>query len=81
MRSRAASESGSKRTSTSTVDSRGHEIFAAIAGYAYHGRRRDTTNQFHPPAASIGAFMTTLIAAEIGGWLVLVAGFLDGQVL
>jgi hypothetical protein len=56
-------------------------FFAAVAGYAIHGRRRDTTNQFHPPTPALHAFMATLIAAEIGGWLVLVAGFLQGQVL
>ena len=56
-------------------------FFGAIAGYAYHGWRRDTTNQFHPPTASMGAFMTTLIVAEIGGWLVLAAGFVDAQIL
>lgn len=55
-------------------------FFAAVAGYAVHGRRRDTTNQFHPPARGLHPFMLTLIAAEIGGWLVLVAGFLDSQV-
>ena len=26
------------------------------------------------------AFMTALIVSEIGGWLVLVAGFLDAQI-
>ena len=56
-------------------------FFGAIAGYADHGWRRDTTNQFHPPTAPMSAFMTTLIAAEIGGWLVLVAGFLNAQIL
>jgi hypothetical protein len=56
-------------------------FFAAIAGYAYHGWRRDTTNQFHPPTARMNAFMMTLIAAEIGGWLVLVAGLVRGQIL
>lgn len=56
-------------------------FFAAIVGYAYHGWRRDTTNQLHPPTTEMQAFMTTLIVAEIGGWLVLVAGFLAGQVL
>jgi hypothetical protein len=55
-------------------------FFGAIAGYAYHGWKRDTTNQFHPPTASMSAFMTTLIVAEIGGWLVLVAGFVDAQI-
>ncbi|HEY5815429.1 MAG TPA: hypothetical protein VIS95_03710 [Solirubrobacterales bacterium] len=56
-------------------------FFGAIAGYAYHGWKRDTTNQFHPPTSRMNAFMTTLIAAEIGGWLVLVAGFVDAQIL
>ena len=55
-------------------------FFAAVAGYALHGWRRDTTSQFHPPLRGTHPFMLTLIAAEIGGWLVLVAGFLDSQV-
>jgi hypothetical protein len=56
-------------------------FFAAVGGYALHGWRRDTTNQFHPPAPGLGAFMWSLIVAEIGGWLVLVAGFVDAQVI
>lgn len=56
-------------------------FFAAVAGYAIHGWRRDTTNQFHPPGPGLRPFMATLIAAEIGGWLVLVAGFVDAQIL
>jgi hypothetical protein len=56
-------------------------FFAAVVGYVWHGRRRDTTNQLHPPGPGLRPFMATLIAAEIGGWLVLVAGFLDAQVL
>ena len=55
-------------------------FFAAVCGYALHGRRRDTTNQFHPPGTGMRPFMATLIVAEIGGWLVLVVGFLDAQV-
>ncbi len=55
-------------------------FFLAVAGYAYHGWRRDTDNQFRDPAPGTGAVMLTLIVAEIGGWLVLVAGFLDKQV-
>lgn len=55
-------------------------FFAAVIGYAVHGRRRDTDNQFRDPVAGTHAFMVALIVAEIGGWLVLVAGFLDGQV-
>src|SRR6185436_8090764 len=55
-------------------------FFAAVAGYAMHGWRRDTDNQFRRPMRGLDAFMASLIAAEIGGWLVLVAGFLDAQV-
>ena len=55
-------------------------FFAAVAGYAVHGRRRDTDNQFRDPVAGTHAFMASLVVAEIAGWLVLVAGFLDGQV-
>lgn len=42
-------------------------FFAAVASYALHGRRRDTTNQFHPPVRGAHAFMWALIATEIGG--------------
>jgi hypothetical protein len=55
-------------------------FFAATSGYALHGYRRDTENQFRDPVRGLHLFMITLILAEIGGWLVLVAGFLDGQV-
>jgi amino acid transporter len=56
-------------------------FFAAVAGYMLHGWRRDTDNQFRDPVAGTHAFMVNLILAEIGGWLVLVAGFLDAQIL
>jgi len=56
-------------------------FFAAVAGYAVHGLRRDTDNQFRDPVGGLNAFMVTLIVAEIGGWLVLIAGFLQRQVL
>lgn len=56
-------------------------FYAAVAGYALHGWRRDTDNQFHPPGRGLHPFMATLIAAEVGGWLVLVAGFLERQIL
>jgi hypothetical protein len=55
-------------------------FFAAVGGYVVHGWRRDTDNQFRDPVAGMHGFMISLIVAEIGGWLVLVAGFLDGQV-
>ncbi len=56
-------------------------FFAAVAGYAWHGWRRDTDNQFREPMAGLHAFMIALLLTEIGAWLVLVAGFLDAQVL
>jgi amino acid transporter len=55
-------------------------FFSAVAGYMAHGLKRDTDNQFRDPVAGTHAFMAFLIVAEIGGWLVLVAGFLDGQI-
>ena len=55
-------------------------FFAAVAGYMIHGWKRDTDNQFRRPVRGLEAFMTSLIIAEIGGWLVLIAGFLDGQI-
>lgn len=56
-------------------------FYAAVAGYALHGWRQDTDNQFRDPVAGTHGFMWTLIGAEIGGWLVLIAGFVDGQIL
>jgi hypothetical protein len=55
-------------------------FYASVAGYAIHGWREDTDNQFRKPMPGLHAYMLTLIVAEIGGWLVLSAGFLDGQV-
>jgi len=55
-------------------------FYAAVLGYMVHGWKRDTDNQFRRPVRGTEAFMATLIVAEIGGWLVLIAGFLNGQV-
>lgn len=55
-------------------------FFAAVAHYNWQGVRRVTDNVFREPPRGIKAFMIGLIVAEIGGWLVLVAGFLDAQV-
>lgn len=55
-------------------------FFAAVAGYNFHGWKRDTDNQLRDPDREIRTFMVALIVAEIGGWLVLMAGFLDAQV-
>lgn len=54
---------------------------AAIASYCWHGYRRDTDNQLRDPVRGIHAFMAALITAEVGGFLVLFAGFLEAQVL
>ena len=53
-------------------------FFAAVAGYALHGWKRDTTNQFADPVPGTHAFMTALLVAEIGGFAVLLAGFVAG---
>jgi hypothetical protein len=55
-------------------------FYAAVFGYMMHGWKRDTDNQFRRPVRGLEAFMTSLIVAEIGGWLVLIAGFLDAQI-
>ncbi len=55
-------------------------FFASVATYAIHGWREDTDNQFRDSIPGTHAYMVTLILAEIGGWLVLVAGFLDKQI-
>ncbi|RDH77383.1 hypothetical protein DVS77_15755 [Mycolicibacterium moriokaense] len=53
----------------------------AIATYISHGIRRDTTNQFADPDRGVHAGMLALIVAEIGGFAVLFAGFVVGQLL
>lgn len=53
----------------------------AIAGYVIHGIRKDTDNQFRDPVPGTHAFMWALIVAEIGGFAVLLAGFVDAQIL
>jgi hypothetical protein len=59
-------------------------FLGAVATYVYHGWRQDTDNQFRDPAPSAGAvhgYMAALILGEIGAFSVLIAGFLDAQVL
>lgn len=53
----------------------------AIGAYIVHGARQDTTNQFEHPTASLHAGMWALIVGEIGGFAVLLAGFVNGQFL
>lgn len=54
---------------------------AAIAIYAWHGAKRDTDNQFRDPIRGTHAFMWALIVAEIAGFSVLLAGFVDARIL
>ncbi|WP_068187248.1 hypothetical protein [Mycobacterium sp. UM_CSW] len=54
---------------------------AAILGYITHGARRDTVNQFENPGRGLQVTMVLLIAGEIGGFGVLLAGFVAGQFL
>lgn len=53
----------------------------AIVTYIGHGMKRDTTNQFANPAAGLHAGMLALIVAEIGGFIVLLAGFVVAQLV
>jgi heme/copper-type cytochrome/quinol oxidase subunit 2 len=52
---------------------------AAIASYIAHGARRDTTNQFQHPNFGLHAGMVLLIVGEMGGFAVLLAGFVAAQ--
>ncbi len=54
---------------------------AAVASYISHGVRRDTVNQFEHPTRGTGVSMALLIAGEIGGFAVIFAGFIVGQLL
>ncbi|CAM5742795.1 hypothetical protein MAUB1S_03576 [Mycolicibacterium aubagnense] len=47
----------------------------AIAAYIQHGLRRDTTNQFEHSSVGLHAGMAALILGEVGGFLVLLSGF------
>jgi hypothetical protein len=52
---------------------------AAIASYIVHGLRRDTENQLERPTRVIRSSMTALILGEVGGFAVILAGFVVGQ--
>jgi heme/copper-type cytochrome/quinol oxidase subunit 2 len=54
---------------------------ASIGTYVYHGWRRDTDNQLRDQVRGTTAFMIALIIAEIGGFTVLVLGFVRAQLL
>ncbi|HEX4392754.1 MAG TPA: hypothetical protein VH084_14635 [Mycobacterium sp.] len=51
----------------------------AIVSYIAHGLRRDTDNQFEEPDGALKVAMTALIVGEVGGFAVLLAGFVVGQ--
>jgi hypothetical protein len=51
----------------------------AIVEYIVHGVRRDTTNRFEHVTPALTAGMVALIVGEIGGFAVLLAGFVAGQ--
>ncbi|BAX95025.1 hypothetical protein [Mycobacterium shigaense] len=53
----------------------------AIATYIRHGARRATVNQFDNPSRGTGLAMTLLMVGEIGGFGVILAGFVYGQLL
>jgi hypothetical protein len=54
---------------------------ASIASYCWPGLKRDTDNQFREPVAGTSAAMVALIIAEVGGSAVLIAGFVEAQIL
>ena len=54
-------------------------FLVAIGSYILHGARRDTTNQFEHPTAMLHIGMVALIVGEMGGFAVLLAGFVAGQ--
>jgi hypothetical protein len=51
----------------------------AIASYISHGARRDTVNQFDHPTRGLEVSMVLLILGEMGGFAVIFAGFIVGQ--
>ena len=59
-------------------------FIGAVVGYMVHGWKRDTDNQFRDPAPSAAAvhgYMAALIVGEITAFAVLLAGFVDAQLL
>jgi hypothetical protein len=52
---------------------------AAILSYIEHGLRRDTDNQFAHPDRALKAGMVALVLGEVGGFGVLLAGYVAGQ--
>lgn len=53
-------------------------FLAAIVSYIVHGALQDTTNQFEQPSTGLHVSMVLLIVGEMGGFAVLLAGFVAG---
>jgi hypothetical protein len=56
-------------------------FLAAVSGYIWQGARGVTDNQFRDPFPGLHAFMWALIVVEIAGFSVLLAGFVEAQIL
>jgi hypothetical protein len=54
---------------------------AAIVTYIWHGWHRDTDNQIRDSVRGTHAFVWSLVVAEIGGFGVLLSGFIERQIL
>ncbi|MFA4081289.1 hypothetical protein [Mycobacteroides salmoniphilum] len=54
-------------------------FLAAIVSYMVHGALRDTTNQFEEPNPGMHVAMVLLIIGEMGGFAVLLTGFIRAQ--
>lgn len=53
----------------------------AILSYIVHGAKRDTTNQFAHPDRALRLGMAALIVGEVGGFSVLLTGFVVAQLI
>jgi hypothetical protein len=51
----------------------------AILSYIVHGLKQDTDNQFANPDRALRVGMIALVVGEVGGFGVLLAGFIAGQ--
>ena len=56
-------------------------FLAAISSYIAHGAMKDTDNQFGSAGPTLHLGMFLLILGEVGGFAVLLAGFVKGQFL
>ncbi|MFZ2527253.1 MAG: hypothetical protein WAX14_06300 [Rhodococcus sp. (in: high G+C Gram-positive bacteria)] len=56
-------------------------FLVAIGSYIVHGARRDTTNQFEHPDRGLTVAMVALVVGEMGGFSVLLVGFVWGSSL